>query len=214
MVGPRRPEFVLFGSSIVQLSFGLNGWGAVLKTLYSRKADIFVRGYSGWNSRQALQDDPVHPSLAIVYFGGNDAAQHRSNGDNSHVPLSEYVENMRKIANHLTSLFENTRLIFLTAPPVNEPQLLQVLGSDDHTNELRQKYADALEELCLDMGIKVINLCSVFKLHPDWEETFFIDGMHFSEHGSQVVAKEILLVLKQADWKPSLWWQDMPSEFA
>ncbi|XP_076909998.1 GDSL esterase/lipase CPRD49-like [Bidens hawaiensis] len=222
MVGPRRPEFVLFGSSIVQLSFGLNGWGAVLKTLYSRKADIFVRGYSGWNSRQALQvvhkvfpkDDPVHPSLAIVYFGGNDAAQHRPNGDTAHVPLSEYVENMRKIANHVTSLFENTRLIFLTAPPVNESQLLQVLGSDDHTNELRQKYADALEELCLDLGIKAINLCNVFKRHPDWEETFFIDGMHFSQHGSQVVAKEILLVLKQADWKPSLWWQDMPSEFA
>ncbi|CAH1424752.1 unnamed protein product [Lactuca virosa] len=45
------------------------------------KAYIFMRGYSRWNSRQALQvvkqvfpqDDAVKPSLVIVYFGGNDS---------------------------------------------------------------------------------------------------------------------------------------------
>lgn len=40
-----------------------------------------------------------------------------------HVPLPEYVENMRKIATHVKSLSEKTRLIFLTAPPVNEEQM-------------------------------------------------------------------------------------------
>jgi len=37
MVGPSRPQFVLFGSSIVQLSFLKDGWGAILSHLYSRK---------------------------------------------------------------------------------------------------------------------------------------------------------------------------------
>lgn len=37
MVGPIRPQFVLFGSSIVQFSFSNGGWGAVLADLYSRK---------------------------------------------------------------------------------------------------------------------------------------------------------------------------------
>ena len=37
MVGPTRPQFVLFGSSIVQLSFSHGGWGAILSDIYSRK---------------------------------------------------------------------------------------------------------------------------------------------------------------------------------
>ncbi|KAJ6755751.1 ISOAMYL ACETATE-HYDROLYZING ESTERASE 1, partial [Salix purpurea] len=36
MVGPRRPQFVLFGSSIVKQSFGNGGWGAILADTYAR----------------------------------------------------------------------------------------------------------------------------------------------------------------------------------
>ncbi|GMI77282.1 hypothetical protein HRI_001397500 [Hibiscus trionum] len=55
MVGPVRPQFFLFGSSIVQLSFSNGGWGAILADVYARKADILLRGYYGWNSRRALE---------------------------------------------------------------------------------------------------------------------------------------------------------------
>lgn len=37
MVAPARPQFVLFGSSIVQLSFSHGGWGSHLSDIYSRK---------------------------------------------------------------------------------------------------------------------------------------------------------------------------------
>ena len=37
MVGPQRPQFVLFGSSIVQLSYANGGWGAILSDVYARK---------------------------------------------------------------------------------------------------------------------------------------------------------------------------------
>jgi len=37
----------------------------------------------------------------IVYFGGNDSVHPHSSGLGPHVPLEEYLENMRKIANHL-----------------------------------------------------------------------------------------------------------------
>ncbi|CAN1142293.1 GDSL esterase/lipase CPRD49 [Linum perenne] len=129
MVGPARPQIVLFGSSIVQLSFGNGGWGAILSDIYSRKADVVLRGYSGWNSRRALQvldqifpkDAAVQqPSLVIVYFGGNDSVHPHKSGLGPHVPLQEYVDNMKKIALHLQSLSEKIRLIFLTSPPVDE----------------------------------------------------------------------------------------------
>ena len=41
MVGPERPQFVLFGSSIVQFSFSNEGWGAVLAHIYARKVFFF-----------------------------------------------------------------------------------------------------------------------------------------------------------------------------
>ncbi|KAM0025797.1 putative SGNH hydrolase superfamily [Helianthus debilis subsp. tardiflorus] len=61
------------------------------------------------------------------------------------------------------------------------------------------------------MGIKAINLCNAFKQHDNWTTTCFTDGMHLSPFGSKIVAKEILKVLKEADWKPSLSWEDVSS---
>ena len=42
MVGPSRPQFVLFGSSIVQLCFSHGGWGSILSDIYSRKVFLFL----------------------------------------------------------------------------------------------------------------------------------------------------------------------------
>lgn len=39
------------------------------------------------------------------------------------------------------------------------------------------------------------------------------DGIHFSPEGSKVVAQEILKVLKEAEWVPSLHWKSIPAEF-
>nr|XP_043621073.1 GDSL esterase/lipase CPRD49-like [Erigeron canadensis] len=222
MVGPRRPQFVLFGSSIVEFSFAQEGWGAILADIYARKADIFLRGYGGWNSRQAVEvldqvfpkDDAFQPSLVIVYFGGNDSVLPRPDGLTTHVPLPEYIDNMRKIGIRLKNLSEKTRVIFLTAPPVNEAQLLHVLGVDHRKNELCQKYADACVELCREIGIKAINLCNAFKKQDGWLTTCFTDGMHLSPIGSKIVAKEILKVILEAEWKPSLHWEALASEFA
>ncbi|CAI9298679.1 unnamed protein product [Lactuca saligna] len=222
MVGPRRPRFVLFGSSIVQGSFGKQGWGAILADIYARKADIFLRGYAGWNSRKALEvldqifpkDEAIQPSLVIVYFGGNDSVLPHPNGLSSHIPLHEYVENMRNIGIHLKSLSEKTRIIFLTAPPVNEAQILQVLGVEDRKNEQCKKYADACVKLSQEMKIKAIDLCTAFKQQDDWLTTCFTDGIHLSPDGSKIVAKEILKVIMEADWKPSLDWESLPVEFA
>lgn len=48
MVGPVRPSFVLFGSSIVQLSYSNGGWGAILSDIYARK--VCIRVYFVFNA--------------------------------------------------------------------------------------------------------------------------------------------------------------------
>lgn len=181
MVGPERPQFVLFGSSIVQFSFSNQGWGAILADIYARKADIILRGYAGWNSRAALKvlnqifpkDAPVQPSLVIVYFGGNDSMKPHPSGLGPHVPLNEYIENMKKIALHLKSLSEKTRIIFLSAPPINEAKIresesLSVFGDLGRTNEACRKYSEACIKLCEEIGVKVIDLWTSLQKRDDW----------------------------------------------
>ncbi|KAL0347431.1 UNVERIFIED_CONTAM: GDSL esterase/lipase CPRD49 [Sesamum calycinum] len=225
MVGPDRPEFVLFGSSIVQMSFSDGGWGSLLTDLYDRKADIVLRGYAGWNSRNALevlnqifpQDAADQPSLVIVYFGGNDSMQPHPSGLGPHVPLPEYLENMKKIALHLRSLSEKTRIVFLTSPPVDEAMVRQCFGNalDDQarTNEGCRIYSEALVELCQEMDVEAINLWTAIQQRDDWANSSFIDGIHLSADGCKIVVKEILKVLKKVDWEPSLYWLSMPAEF-
>ncbi|PIA27763.1 hypothetical protein AQUCO_07600137v1 [Aquilegia coerulea] len=181
MVGPQRPQFVLFGSSIVQLSYSNGQWwmGSSsflhyhLSDIYSRKADIILRGYNGWNSRRGLKvvdqvfpkDAAVQPDLVIVYFGGNDIR-------------------LKKIALHIRSLSEKTRVIFRTCPPVNEEQFCISFGTElVRSNEDCQRYSNACLELCRDIG------------------------------GSFIVVEEILKVLKEAKWEPSLYWKSLPTEF-
>lgn len=225
MVGPPRPQFVLFGSSIVQFSYSNQGWGAILADLYARKADVVLRGYSGWNSRRALQvldqvfpkDAAVQPSLVIVYFGGNDSMHPHPSGLGPHVPLPEYVENMKKIAVHLKSLSEQTRVIFLSAPPINEAQIRETLsgrlGTLGRTNECCGIYSEACLELCREVGVKAIDLWTAIQQRDDWLNVCFTDGIHLSSEGSEVVVKEILKVLEEAEWEPSLHWKSLPSEF-
>lgn len=40
------------------------------------------------------------------------------------------------------------------------------------------------------------------------------DGIHLSAEGSKVVVEEVLKVLKEAEWEPSLHWKSMPTEFS
>jgi len=47
----------------------------------------------------------IQPSLVIVYFGGNDSTHPHPSGHGPHVPLSEFIENMRKIGEHLLVKF-------------------------------------------------------------------------------------------------------------
>ncbi|KAH9608902.1 hypothetical protein KSS87_007833 [Heliosperma pusillum] len=226
MVGPARPQFVLFGSSIVQFSFSNGGWGSNLADIYARKADIIVRGYSGWNSRRALavvdqvfpKDAPFQPSLIIVYFGGNDSMGAHPSGLGPHVPLPEYVENMRKIATYLKDLSDATRIIFLSTPPVDEAFIKnnksQFLSDLDRTNDICGKYSEALIELCKEMDLKVIDLWTVLQKREDWLTSVFTDGIHLSAEGSQIVTEEILKTIKEAEWEPSLHWKSMPTEFS
>ncbi|VAH92556.1 unnamed protein product [Triticum turgidum subsp. durum] len=188
-------------------------------------ADIVLRGYIAWNSRRALQvitkifpkDSAVQPSLVVVYFGGNDSIAPHPSGLGPHVPLEEYMDNMRKIGEHLKSLSDKTRVIFLSCPPLNEELLKKststALSEIVRTNETCRLYSEACISVSKEMGIKVVDLWNAMQKREDWATACFTDGLHLSEEGSNIVVEEILRILKEAEWDPCLHWKAMPTEF-
>eukprot|EP00262_Sarcandra_glabra_P017526 TRINITY_DN6027_c0_g1_i1.p1 TRINITY_DN6027_c0_g1~~TRINITY_DN6027_c0_g1_i1.p1 ORF type:complete len:176 (+),score=29.19 TRINITY_DN6027_c0_g1_i1:442-969(+) len=143
--------------------------------------------------------------------------RYHPSGLGPHVPLAEYIENMRRIASHLKSLSDKTRIIFLSCPPINEETFRQSTSGQIcdpfQTNESRRRYSEACIELCREMDLKVIDLWTAIQSRDDWSTACFTDGIHFSAEGSKIVVKEILKVLKEAKWEPSLYWKSMPTEF-
>ncbi|KAF8408252.1 hypothetical protein HHK36_007400 [Tetracentron sinense] len=145
-----RPQFVLFGDSITQQSFGSGGWGAALADNYSRKADVILRGYGGYNTRWALfllhhlfplvfdclfvdiRDSPCQgplyaiesdikpPVAATIFFGANDAALSGRTSERQHVPVEEYKENLRRIVHHMKECSPTMLVVLITPPPVDE----------------------------------------------------------------------------------------------
>lgn len=126
-----RPTIVLFGDSLTQFGFGETpaavaaaaspaasassspassiGWASLLSATYSRRADVLSRGYSGYNTRHALD---ILPSVLrncgavssagggsrtlfwTLWYGANDAALPAMR---QHVPLAEYQDNIREM---------------------------------------------------------------------------------------------------------------------
>nr|XP_016465128.1 PREDICTED: GDSL esterase/lipase At2g38180-like [Nicotiana tabacum] len=159
-------------------------------------------------------DADVKPSLVILYFGGNDSVDPEF-PSSAHVPLQEYVENMGRIALYITSLSENTRLIMLSAPPVNEEQIVQFYGDNrGRYNETCRIYSEAGIKLGQELGVKVIDFWSALQERPDWLTTVFWDGMHLTKEGSDILVKKISRVLREVDWEPSLHWTKMADEFS
>lgn len=209
-----RPRFVLFGDSITQHSFSPAGWGAALADRYARKADVILRGYSGYNTRWALflldkiftQVQSQAPLLVTVFFGANDATLPDRIHMRQHVPIPEYKENLRKIISHIKGICETTLVVLITPPPIDEESLRETAWKDwgakaedlsTRENETTGTYAKACIEVAMMAGVPVIDLWSSMQEKAGWQKTYLSDGLHLSPDGNAVVFKELLKVLNE-----------------
>ncbi|KAJ7178897.1 hypothetical protein O6H91_Y541400 [Diphasiastrum complanatum] len=185
-----KAKFVLFGDSITQQSFlPAGGWGAALADRYARKADIILRGLSGYNSRWALfLLDRIFPTAALnppvlvtVFFGANDAALPDRKSKAQHVPLSEYKENLQRIVSHLKGLSPSTRVVLITPPPIDvrgrQAYARATYGDSaeelpERTNEAAGEYAQACKAAAKEAEVPIIDLYSIFQQNPNWQELY------------------------------------------
>ncbi|KAM0035098.1 putative GDSL lipase/esterase, SGNH hydrolase superfamily [Helianthus debilis subsp. tardiflorus] len=221
-----RPQFVLFGDSITELSFRCGGWGASLTDTYSRKADIVVRGYGGYTTRWALfllhhifpLTSSTPPVATTVFFGANDAALTGRYSERQHVPLDEYKENLRKIVRHLKECSPTMLIVLITPPPIDEEWQQQYAASPhgekamklpERTNEVTGIYANGCVEVAKELGVSSVNLWSKMQETQGWQKKFLSDGLHLTPDGNRVVYEEVVKVLSGA-WLSA---PEMPADF-
>jgi sodium/hydrogen exchanger 8 len=135
-VAPARPTIVLLGDSIAAKAFDAEGgqsWAGGMQSWYGAKADVISRGLPGYNTRwvaarmtQLFPTSVLPPALVVVCFGANDAAV-ETLSPTQHVPIPEFKKNLLSIIEHIRSLSENTLVLVLTPPPVDEGALGQTL---------------------------------------------------------------------------------------
>ncbi|KAI3970490.1 hypothetical protein MKX01_024137 [Papaver californicum] len=205
-----RSHVVLFGDSITEQAFKPHGWGSALANTYTRKVDVVVRGYGGYNSRwalfllQTLLVGYTNPPIAVtIFFGANDAALLGRASERQHVPVEEYKENLRNIVRHFKELSPAMLVVIITPPPIDEEgrnEYARSLYGDkarelsERTNEVTGVYAKQCIELAKELGVYSINLWSKMQETEGWQKKFLSDGLHLTAEGNAIVHEEVVRV--------------------
>lgn len=208
-----RPQFILFGDSITQHSFDEGGWGARLASHYQRKADIVLRGYSGYNIAWAQhlvqkvfpQDAAIKPALVTVFFGANDAALADGVNRRQHVPLQKYRELLRDTVRHLASCGAAARVI-ITPPPVDERARIsdrkmkwgvnEYSEQPDRLNAVTGAYAAACRAVGTEEGVPVLDIWTEFQKNPEWR-TYLSDGLHLTPSGNAALFELLMALIEK-----------------
>lgn len=218
----RRP-IVLFGDSITQYSFGEGpdevqvGWASLLSSTYQRRADVLNRGYSGYNTRHAVelvdqifyQPGTLSPPLfCTVWFGANDAT---IPGERQHVPPDEYGDNLTKIVTSIRQqLFSGERgdgspngtdnnyaalppIIVMTPPPLDEETWKRELGLYDYydrTNARAREYGLIAKAKAEELGCPLLDTWELLGGSSKTVQDYgqhLRDGLHLSDSGNRLV---------------------------
>lgn len=172
-------QFILFGDSITQQAFSQENnvgfLGPALCDAYVRRLDIINRGFSGYNTKQALQILPkfmptpqqAHVRFMLILFGANDARlPDTAGGAQQYVPRSKFVDNLRTIVQHpCVRAHQDIRIILVTPPPIDERKTMEEdrekygLGNEPRRTAVRaRKYAAAVRELAEELELPILDL--------------------------------------------------------
>jgi len=223
MLRMSRPTVVLFGDSITQMGFAVGGeypgWAGLLANVYTRRADVLNRGFSGYNTRHAMDILPSvfgssegdsssyvgRPLFVTVFFGANDASLPGDREHCQHVPIDEYEDNLRKIVQAIGGKFQGSikpQIILITPSPVHKPHWDKYCmeNFDDvspRTNEVAKLYGDRVKSVARELGCSVVDSFSLLGGN-DTEETYgkhLEDGLHLNGSGNKVLFEGLMNVL-------------------
>ncbi|XP_045435692.1 isoamyl acetate-hydrolyzing esterase 1 homolog isoform X1 [Pipistrellus kuhlii] len=208
-----------------QFSFQPEGWGASLADKLVRKCDVLNRGFSGYNTRWAkiilprlirkgnALDSPV---AVTIFFGANDSALKEEN-PKQHIPLDEYVANLRSMVQYLRSVdVPEGRIVLITPPPLCEAAWEKeclVQGCKlNRLNVVVGEYASACLQVAQDCGTDVLDLWTLMQKDGQDFAPYLSDGLHLSPQGNAFLFSHLWpLIEKKVSSLPLLlpYWRDV-----
>lgn len=217
-------KLVLLGDSLTQFAFSNGGWGARIADHFQRRLDVINRGFSGYNSTWInLALPSIFAALGdvnavTVFLGANDASL--PSNQRQHVPLDKYKSNLAAIVQQLLNMgLPNDHVLLITPPPLIEKAWKEFSASEgremDRDAKVTATYATAAKEVATAMGVRSIDLFQALRLvaeedHVGFEECF-VDGLHLSPKGNEILAQTLIPVLEEVfskgadevlpDWK-------------
>ncbi|KAI3395288.1 hypothetical protein diail_1486 [Diaporthe ilicicola] len=164
------PQVVLFGDSLfegcVDVQDGFSFY-ATLQKHCLRRYDVVNRGFSGYNTSQALkiledlfpEPGPGTPKMEylIVLLGANDAAIPLDD-DNQSVPLEQYKANLAAVVGHPRVAAHGAKVLVVTPPPLDEIRRAELDGPQ-YGRAVREQarsaeYSQAAREVAAEAATK------------------------------------------------------------
>ena len=198
-----RPVILLFGDSITQQSFGVDGnvgWASLLASDYVRRADVLNRGFSGYTTRHALEmiprvfGKPTEEGILFctIFFGANDASLPRQL---QHVPLEEYEENLVKIIKSIREHTDepNLPIIILTPPPIDkfswDKYCQENFGDPDggRNNTTTKTYGETAKAVAKENKCSVLDIFELLGGDGTNYGKHLIDGLHMNQSGNTLI---------------------------
>ncbi|KAI0011791.1 SGNH hydrolase [Xylariaceae sp. FL0662B] len=208
----RYNQIVLFGDSLFQFSSevkeGFSFQGA-LQGLCMRCLDVINRGFSGYNTKNALTllpqifqpPSPSNPKIdyLLVLFGANDACLPIPTNTQG-VPIDQYKDNLVKIITHEHIKAHNPKILLVTPPPVDEIRITERDLAAGHPQATRQAaisaaYSETARKVAAEIpGVVLIDLQKAIMdkaiaMTTDWDAS----GPPLGYHGGKRGALEQLL---------------------
>lgn len=202
-------QVVLFGDSLTQQSFSVDGggWGALLSDFFQRRADFLNRGFSGYVTDWArlilprIVSKEAIPDLVVLFFGANDSALPELN-PHQHVPLDRYKANLEAMCDYLQDIgLPKSSIILVAPPPVHEKMWLdnnqdKSWAASDRLNSVTRSYAEAVEKVGQEKNITSVGLYNELDQREDLQRCFS-DGLHLSKDGNAVLASLLKPLLEE-----------------
>lgn len=204
-----RPSIVLFGDSLTQQAFGVDGkvgWGSLLASNYARRADVYERGYYGYNTRHALEilprvcSGPIESSdilFCTVLFGSNDAVDP---GQPQHVPMEEYGVNLSNIVRSIRKrMIANFPIILITPPPVDESAWASFKGIpvSNRSNSMVRQYGDVVKRVGNELNCQVLDAWHLLDGESENRSRHLTDGVHLAETGNRLIYAALNTLIRQ-----------------
>ena len=203
-----RPAIILFGDSITQFGFGVDGglgWASLLASDYSRRADVLNRGFSGYNTNHAIDLVPrvfgkAHDDgilFCTIFFGANDAVLA---GQPQHVPIDQYQANLEKLIDMIRHTVQSSTdfpIIFITPPPVYEKSwsAFRDLEICDRDNSVVRTYGERVKQVAASRNCSVVDARELLHGTSEERQNYLSDGLHLNEDGNRLVYKGLMEVI-------------------